>query len=67
MCFMAGLTSVIDLTILDSVASSLGHTLPWRHELTLFAWILLPTIFIWRFIVLLRVNHYDEDGNIKLK
>lgn len=67
MSFMGGLTVIVDLTILDAVVRSLpgDAVLPARNELTLFVWTLLPILFTWRLIVLLKVKNFDGQGNMK--
>lgn len=63
MCFMGGLTAIVDVTI----ANYLFGTSPARKEITLFVWILLPVLFTWRLFVLLKARRFDGSGNLMHK
>lgn len=61
MSFMGGLTAILDLSLI----AQFWPGMPGREELRILVWMLIPFLFTWRLIILLRVKHYGEDGNLK--
>ena len=59
MSFMAGLTAIIALALI----SNFYPEMPGRALLRILCWTLIPALFGWRLVILLRVKHYDENGN----
>lgn len=62
MCFMGGLTAIVDLTIANFLFGPFA-----QKEFTLFVWLLMPALFTWRLFVLLRVKSFDGNGNLMHK
>ncbi len=56
MSFMGGLTLILDIT----AVAYFVPTLPWRAEMRIFVWTLIPFLFTWRTVILFRVKHYSK-------
>lgn len=64
MCFMFGLTVILDVTIMDAVVTKFtGGYIPGRKELALMIWTLFPILFTWRLLVLLGVKKNGNTGH----
>ena len=61
MSFMAGLTAILDLSLI----AQMWPDMPGRQELRILVWILIPFLFTWRLVLLLTVKQYGPDGNIR--
>lgn len=61
MSFMGGLTAILDLSLIAQVWPGM----PGRQELRILVWVLIPFLFTWRLIILLRAKRYGPDGNIR--
>ena len=61
MSFMSGMT----LILLLSVVALIFPDMPFRQELRIFSWILIPGLFVWRAVVILKIRNYDDRGNHK--
>jgi FlaA1/EpsC-like NDP-sugar epimerase len=59
MSFMTGMTSIMLLAVVVLLFPGVQY----RQELRLFCWTLLAFLFVWRFIIILRIKRYDENGN----
>lgn len=58
MAFMGGMTLILDLT----AVAYFYPALPWRSEMRIFVWTLLPFLFTWRTVILFRVKHYSRQN-----